>query len=125
MLWMDGPSEARRNDKRGSRLARSSARRRRAFSYQRKEHEYGESPHARGTVEGAGDRAAGGDPGVRAGGGADLSGEDRQVPLPGAAPGTGSAAPGALTTDAYALLRAGVLRREPPELPFDFEAAFG
>jgi len=39
MLWMDGPSEARRNDKRGSRLARSSARRRRAFSYQRKEHD--------------------------------------------------------------------------------------
>src|SRR5216683_699013 len=33
MLWRDGPTDARRNDKRGSGTARLSARRRRVFSY--------------------------------------------------------------------------------------------
>ena len=62
---------------------------RRAFSFHRRRSPTdGESPHARRTVEGARSRPAGGDPGLRRRGRADLPGQDRQVPLPGAAAGT-------------------------------------
>src|SRR6185312_6017765 len=59
---------------------------RRAFSYTERSVN-GEPPHARGAVEGTGDRPPRGHPRLRRGRCADLPGQDRQDAVPGAAGG--------------------------------------
>src|SRR3954469_14035759 len=120
MLLQGGPSDVRDHDKQGCDLARQRVARGGFFRSREGAHHYGESPHARRTVEGARSRQAGGDPGMRRRGRADLPREDRQVPLPGAAAGTLRAAARSVDLRRQADFFAVALRdREPP-----FEAAF-
>src|ERR671937_910621 len=91
-------------------LARRAPSRRRAFSYTERRVN-GEPPHARGAVEGTGDRPPGSHPRLCRRGRAHLPGQDRQDVVPGAARGARGAAE-ALTF--YADLRAGARRLEEP-----------
>src|SRR5205807_5128956 len=84
--------------------------RRRAFSYTERSVN-GEPPHARGAVEGTGDRPPGGHPRLRRGRCAHLPGQDRQDAVPGAARSARRVAEALRAVQAD--LRAGCLREEP------------
>src|SRR5438046_5253376 len=120
MFLQGGPSDVRDHDKQGCDLARQRVARGGFFRSREGAHNYAESPHARRTVEGARSRQAGGDPGVRRRGRADLSGEDRQVPLPGTAAGTLRAAARSVNRGRQADFFAGAFRDREPA----FERAF-
>src|SRR5919197_4279601 len=78
-------------------LARWRPTRKRAFSSTERS-VYGEPPHARGAVEGTGDRPPGGHPRLRRGRRAHLPGQDRQDAVPGAARGARGASEALGTT---------------------------